>query len=117
LGVLSLAVLPAEHLHMTHEHDGHHAEVVHRHFAPHHPLGEPSLADFDDHDVHWLSSWFTSPPRTDQQVSLQQLATQPPLFLLPQLTHERTVRIDDVSVHDPPPVTPCGLRAPPSLAL
>jgi hypothetical protein len=117
LGVLSLALLPAEHVHVAHEHDGYHADVVHRHFAPHHAAGSASLADYDDPDVHWLSSWFTAPQPAPLPASVDFVEAELSLLLPPQLTCERSVRIDDVSVHDPPPVTPSGLRAPPSFSV
>ena len=113
-GLLSLALLPAEHVHVVHEHDGHHSEMVHRHFAPHDGAGSRSLADDDDSDVHWLSSWFTSPQRPQHGVVLQQLSSGPQNLVPLKATGERTVRIDDVSVHDPPSTAPLALRAPPT---
>ena len=63
LAVLSLAVLPPEHLHLTRTHDGHHSDVVHRHYSPHLPADAmTSIGDHDDQPV-WLDAPFTTPTR------------------------------------------------------
>jgi hypothetical protein len=38
MSVLGLAALPTEHLHAAAIRDGHQAEIVHRHFEPHHAV-------------------------------------------------------------------------------
>jgi hypothetical protein len=116
-GVLSLAVLPAEHVHVAQVRDGHHAGVVHRHYEPHHAAGRDTNFTDDDHDIHWLDSSFTSPQPTPHQPPIHQLLNERPQLQAPEATCRRTARLDSVSVHDPPPLTPSGLRAPPPAAI
>ena len=118
LAVLALALLPPEHVHSAEPHDGHHANVVHRHFEPHHRSeAQPSVdhAD-DDHEVQWLTTSFTSyrtvaPIGADSAVVGQTEAT-----LHPPSTRSAILPALFVSVHDPPWATACGPRAPPLLS-
>lgn len=122
LGVLSLALLPPEHLHVTQTHDGHYSDVVHRHYTPHTPhqlangtasIGDHSIGDHDDQAV-WLDAPFTTStkvvapaPSVDAVLNQGQLAAPLPLKRLD------AVAFAALLVHDPPLTTPPGLRAPP----
>ena len=116
LGVLTLAVLPAEHLHVAGTEDGHHADVIHRHWEVHRPAGaETHVAHEDDHATLWLDSPFTDP----EVVSRIYPDAQGLFFDLPvprpQQASRFTTPFVRVSVHDPPGNTSHGLRGPPSL--
>ena len=113
-GMLALVWLPPEHVHATHTDEGHHAEVVHRHYEAHHPAGDERTVDHDADDlVQWLDSPFTSPTRVSQvppsllclhdDVPVQQ-TLQPSRWTLPYV---------HASVHDPPWGASHGLRGPP----
>jgi len=119
LGVLSLAFLPSEHLHVTRTHDGHHSDVVHRHYtphAPHHPVaGTTARVGDDDDQPRWLDSPFTSPrsaapvhPGNQVLLNQNRPVAPAPLTRLPAVTFVHP------SVHDPPLKTPPGLRGPPA---
>jgi hypothetical protein len=116
--VLALALLPPEHVHSAEPHDGHHANVVHRHFEPHHRSeAQPSVdhAD-DDHDVQWLTTSFTS-SRTVTRIGVDsEVGGQTAATLHPPSTRRAILPTLFVSVHDPPWATACGLRAPPPLS-
>lgn len=116
-GLVGLALLPPEHVHLTEAPDGHHSDVVHRHYAPHHPIESHSNLDGQDHDIHWLDLAFTSPRSTPQQPLLNLVLSKCLQVLGPELTCDRAARVDDVSVHDPPPLGSFGLRAPPALSI
>lgn len=118
LAVLAFGVLPAEHVHPARAHDGHHSDVVHRHFEPHHPQGTQSaIDDADDDDVEWLTTSFTS-PKTDGHVCPDSHFVELDLSTTrPELTSRATVQTLFVSVHDPPWATPSGLRGPPASRL
>lgn len=114
LGLLSLASLPPEHVHLrAHDDDHHQAEVVHRHLAPH--LGGPREADLD-HDgevaLYLAHAFVAAPPAPEPSPGVAILVsmtdgTSPPLpaAALTRL-HRRT--------HDPPWRAVSLLRGPPS---
>jgi hypothetical protein len=117
LGVFSLALLPLEHLHVTRTPDGHHSDVVHRHYAPHRPISGTGIGD-EDHDdqPQWLDSPFISPELKSPGDGSSRLATVSLPIPPPLPTSQWTPRILDVSAHDPPWAAPPGLRAPPFLS-
>src|SRR5712691_7671038 len=79
LGVLGLAWLPPEHVHITRTHGDHHADVVHRHFESHHPIGNEVRVGDDDDDVRWLDgSSFTYPKPAPHIYPVDQVLTEIP---------------------------------------
>jgi hypothetical protein len=115
LAVVSLVLLPPEHVHTTRIHDGHHSDLVHRHFEGHRSdAAKQSFDDDDDQVVQWLDSRFTSPrPASHTHPPVTPFLTTVPPLLLPQPTSRRILTAIDVSVHDPPGIPSSGLRAPP----
>lgn len=114
LGVLGLALLPAEHVHARTGH-GHHTEVVHRHFQPHHTVGEAARFDDDDHDGEalYLTAVFTAPSIASVVHLTGALFVAPvPLLKPPQLSGS-ALPSPDAPGHDPPGTSSHGLRAPP----
>ncbi len=112
LGMLTLALLPPEHLHAAGTEEDHHADVIHRHWEAHHPAA-PAVHE-DDHATLWIDSPFTHPEVTshvapDAQGAVSDLSR-------PRDASLHAWPIVRVSVHDPPGVTSNGLRAPPFLA-
>ena len=115
LGVLGLGLLPGEHVHSRTE-QGHHTELVHRHFEPHHPIDAGvRVEDEDDHDgeAQFLTSAFTTSKAPD---SVRRVDAA--LFgLLPPVGGEEPAQCTppspDASGHDPPVAFSPGLRAPP----
>jgi hypothetical protein len=118
LGVLGLGLLPAEHLHVAETADGHHSQLIHRHFDrhPHHPTDTHAIVEHDGHEdqqAKQLDSLFTGPQASSQ--------VHPPCQLLyerapdAQLSQCASVLPPDVdtSAHDPPWLASSGLRAPP----
>ena len=61
LGVIGLALLPPEHVHLAADHYDVRAEVVHRHFQPHHPVAPQIHVENLDEDATYLNSAFTIP--------------------------------------------------------
>lgn len=116
LGVLSLAFLPPEHLH-TRTHDGHHSDVIHRHYEPHHPTAgyRQSVGDTDDDDHPlWLASSFIGASPAAQIHSIDQLLHEDTRVEPSPLTWLGSVTRARPSIHDPPPKTSSGLRGPPA---
>jgi len=113
--LLASGFLPAEHVHVARDHDGHHSDVVHRHFEPHHQPGPQAAIDDeeDDHDVQWLITSFTSPETARQAAPASQLIEHDVSISPPEVTSHARVQPLFVSVHDPPWATASGLRAPP----
>jgi hypothetical protein len=118
LAMLGFAVLPAEHIHVARTHDGHHSDVVHRHFESHHlPRTDTRVGHVDDDDeVQWLTNAFAgpnslryAPPRVEPAIA--------PSIPDPPLTVRRAIQPLFVSVHDPPWTPPSGLRAPPAFLI
>jgi len=114
LGLLGLALLPPEHVH-DQDHDGHHTELVHRHFEAHHPVPDQTHVDDDaDEDAHYLIAVFTeSEPsfhggRVDDVVAADVALTSPPLV--------SQVALDSPAAlgHDPPWRYSLSPRAPPT---
>ena len=116
LGVLTLAALPAEHLHAAEAADGHHEDVIHRHWEVHHPAGtEPPVTHEADHATRWMDSPFThpevvSPINPDAQGPSSNL-----LVSRPKDAPRHTLPSVRLSVHDPPGIASNGLRGPPFL--
>ena len=115
LGVLGLAFLPPEHVHLAADHDHLRAEVVHRHFAPHHAAAPQTHVENPDDDPTYLSSVFTVPG--DASVAGPDyvgLVASQPEDTVPGFTqwHRRT---RDLRAHDPPWACGHGLRGPPQL--
>jgi len=123
LGVLGLALLPREHVHVLQAAEGHHSDLIHRHFEPHRPdvdarghtAGALPGVDHPDEDAQYLSSPFIGPDPAPQIAPAQlpvaahsSVPRLPPLLgWLPRLPH--------ASAHGPPPwARPHGLRAPPT---
>jgi hypothetical protein len=119
IGVLGLLFLPAEHIHAGDAPDGHHAEVIHRHFDPHHsPAQGVAFEHGDDHDdVQWLSLAFVNPHRIPHVYPAAQVAHKLLSACLPPLTFHGSVEDVFASAHDPPWQTHTGLRGPPSPSL
>jgi len=110
-------LLPPEHVHALHASDGHHEDLVHRHFAPHpqhHADAHTTVEDADDdHDVQWLTTAFTNPGTNRQVDSCAQRFVSGLVLQRPDVTAHGIVGSLFVSVHDPPWSTSSGLRAPP----
>jgi hypothetical protein len=114
LGVLGMVLLPPEHAHVAHASDGHHSEVVHRHFESHHaPAGAVTLSD-DDDDVVWLDSSFTTPTPPSSFSPLCNLLHERVEQRVAEPTRDRTISASRLSTHDPPWLAASGFRAPPS---
>lgn len=118
VSIASLLVLPTEHLHRTEMHDGHHASVIHRHFAPHHDTSEhTNRLGYGDDDPEWLDSPFL---RTNVTPRLQapDVRLGERFVVPPPASPIRGHAVDDApqSFRDPP-LTPSGLRGPPLLPL
>jgi hypothetical protein len=116
LGVLGLAFLPPEHVHRAADHDDHHrAEVVHRHFAPHHAAAPQTHVENPDDDATYLSSVFTVPADASAVGPDNScLVASQPEDAAPGFTQwHRQAR--DLRAHDPPWACATGLRGPPQL--
>jgi hypothetical protein len=128
--VLSLALLPPQHVHVAHTGDGHHTGVVHRHVEAHQPVNPVSPvpvspvshdARFDhdeDEEVAWLddSSFIGARPASPQPTLVELLNERPEPAPLEQM-REGAVRTVRASVHDPPWLPATALRAPPASRL
>jgi hypothetical protein len=116
LGIVGMAVLPPEHVHLGADHDDHvRPEVVHRHFAPHHQISIETHVEPPEADATYIHAAFTVP----EQASLAAPDT-PPFVVLPQAEvlvistqWHQTGR--DLRDHDPPWARPHALRGPPRL--
>ena len=116
LGILGLALLPPEHVHLGEDHDDHvRPDVVHRHFTPHHQISIETHVEPTEDDATYIHDAFTVPA----QASLAAPHT-PPFVVLPQ--QEVVLGITqwqptgcDLRVHDPPWACAQGLRGPPRL--
>jgi hypothetical protein len=115
LGVLGLALLPPEHLHVTRTDDGRHSDVIHRHYEPHHPAAAEASVGHEDDEALWLDSPFTSPKLASKVYPVNQCLNEELPLSQAQQTSRRTLPFVHVSVHDPPSATSHGLRAPPFL--
>ena len=116
LGVLGLALLPPEHLHVARAADGLDSDLIHRHFEPHHPVGaESNIGHFENDEALWLDSPFTGPTAALQVYPVTQSLTEDLPVPQPQQTWRSGLPFAHVSVHDPPSATSHGLRAPPFL--
>jgi hypothetical protein len=116
-GVLGLALLPAEHMHRVEVADGHHSEIIHRHFESHHPIGSHARIDHDDDDreVQWLTTSFLHPNHAGQPSPDSALVDDRPHASAVEPSLRRTFQPLHVSIHDPPCRVPSCLRGPPSL--
>jgi hypothetical protein len=117
LGVLALALLPPEHVHVTQTDDGHHSEVTHRHFEPHHQVAAEERVDHEDDQARWLDSPFIGPQPLSHVYRVDQFLHEDLPILEPQQASRRTQPFIHVSVHDPPSASSHGLRAPPSFSV
>lgn len=118
LGVLSLVFLPPEHLHVTRTHDGHHSDIIHRHYTPHQSgAGNTASVADDDDQPRWLDPPFIGARPAAQIHPIDQLLDQKPPTLPPPLPRLRSFAVTYPSVHGPPSKTPSGLRAPPCLSV
>ena len=116
LGMLTLALLPPEHLHAAGIEEDHHADVIHRHWEEHHPAEtEAPAVHEDDHATLWIDSLFTHPEVTSHVAPDGQGAVSDDLSR-PRDASRHAWPIVRVSVHDPPRVRSNGLRAPPFLS-
>jgi hypothetical protein len=121
LAVVGAVLLPAEHVHALDAADGHHADLVHRHFAlhqQHHADDHTTVENADDdHDVQWLTTAFTKPGTSKHVHSSEQSCVTGLVLQRPDVTAHGIAGSLFVSVHDPPWSTPSGLRAPPSFRI
>jgi len=116
LGVLTLAALPAEHLHAAEAADRHHEDVVHRHWDAHHSAGtEGPVAHDAGHGTLWIDSPFTHPEVVSHINPDAQGAPSELLVSRPQDAGRPTLPFVRLSVHDPPGIASNGLRGPPLL--
>ena len=111
--MLGLGLLPSEHVHVIQTQDGHHSDVIHRHFESHHPIETEASISHEDDDIQWLESSFTSPKPPTHAFPVHQLLNARVQAPPPEPTCEGTIRAVRVSVHDPPWMSASGLRAPP----
>jgi hypothetical protein len=116
LSVLTLAALPVQHLHAAGTEEGHHAEVIHRHWDGHHPAGpEAPAAHEDDQATRWMDSPFTH-PEVVSHIDPDVQGVLFDLFISRSKDASRLVLpFVRFSVHDPPDTTSHGLRGPPFL--
>jgi hypothetical protein len=114
LGVLSLAVLPPQHLHVSRTDDGHHRDFIHRHFEPHHPITHETTFDDEDHDPQWLDSSFTTPKPAPEVFPLRPSAAVALVVIPSPIAPWCALRAEHAPVHGPPGTTPQALRAPPA---
>jgi hypothetical protein len=113
VAVLTLGVLPAEHVHAWRTSDGHAHDVVHRHFDAHHRTTSPVSIDDADDELQWLSTSFTG---SRARVQVRGSAAVAELHIAtsqPKSTSRAIGQVLYASVHDPPWATSSGLRAPP----
>jgi hypothetical protein len=116
LGVLGLALLPAEHLHTVRTEDGRHPDVVHRHLAPHAQPGSRTRVGDDDHhdEAVWIVSSFITPASAAHVYPVADLPAEDlPVARPTQADRGRTPSVP-ASGHDPPWARSYGLRAPPT---
>ena len=114
LGFLGLSVLPPEHVHFAAAHEDHEpAEVVHRHFEPHHATSPQPHVESPD-DATYLANLFV--------VSAPHALGAPSAFVVvaaaPEPESQSFTRWHasgrDLRVHDPPWARSNALRGPPS---
>ena len=117
--VLAFAVLPPEHIHVARIHDGHHSDVLHRHFEPHHRAATHAAVNHADEErnVQWLTASFTHPNAARQVAPDNQRVEHALSIPGPELTARGTVQPLVGPVHDPPWAISSGLRAPPTVLI
>lgn len=116
IGLLGLAVLPPEHVHVGAAHDGRHEAVIHRHFEAHHESvdGAIRLDDGDDEPI-WPDAPFVVTSRTPA----------PSLTATPVLRGAGSIALASAGrwerhaagsspIHDPPLISFAGFRGPPA---
>jgi len=108
-----MPMLPPEHVHVTESEHGH-SEIIHRHFESHHHAAHAPEFDHQDEDAAlWVDTPFVNvaaiPIPTADRTVVQELPE-----LQPRPLPRWTLEFDHISVHDPPWVSPTGLRAPPT---
>jgi hypothetical protein len=114
VGVLGLGVLPPEHVHFVADHDHEPAELVHRHFEPHHTTSLQAHVESPE-AATYLSGVFIVPA--------QEAPIAPGAFVVVAVTPEPITRNcthwrgsgRDLRVHDPPWARCHPLRGPPFL--
>ena len=114
-GLVGLALLPPEHVHVAANHDHGRTEVVHRHFEPHHATAPQTHVENPDDDPTYLSSAFTVPtPVSVVGHGNAWVLAATSGVAAPGFTqwHRRT---RDLRVHDPPWACVHSLRGPPQL--
>ena len=117
LGVVALALLPPEHVHLGADHDDHvRPETVHRHFAPHHPIAIQTHVEPPDDEATYLDNAFAPLPQFAGPGP-----QQPSYAVLPEIPVTRRVttwhpKSRDLRAHDPPWADAPSLRGPPSLS-
>jgi hypothetical protein len=116
-GVLGLALLPTEHMHRVEVQDGHHVEIIHRHFESHHPIGSHSRIDHDDddHEIQWITTSFFHPNYAGQPSPDSEHVDGRPQASAVEPSFQGTFQQLHVSIHGPPGSTSHGLRGPPTL--
>jgi hypothetical protein len=119
-GLVGTLVLPPEHVHVTESEEHGHSEFIHRHFEGHHPgeVGGPAHARAEiDHQDEDAALWIDAPfvvATTAALPSVERVVLQELPELQPRPLPRWTLEFDHISVHDPPWVSPIGLRAPPT---
>ena len=117
LGVLGLDVLPPEHVHLGVDLADHvRLEVLHRHYAPHHPTFNQTHVEPGENEATYLSDAFTMPtPAAAQgpdEASFVLLADG----CLPLGATQWHPVGRDLRAHAPPWAYGYALRGPPSLS-
>ena len=113
-GVIAVAWLPQEHMHLDRTADGHRTAIIHQHYEPHHPL-ETEVGHDDSADrIEWLSSSFTPPKPTVSVHPIQPLLDVPVPEPRLRPVRQWTQGPPQVFIDDPPGTSTLGLRAPPS---
>jgi hypothetical protein len=114
VAVLGVVWLPSEHVH-SFTGEGEHADVIHRHIAPHHGHEPGAAIDHEDGDARYLSSPFT-PQKLSSPTAPASHVTSVDLVALETASLPGWALTSlHVRVHDPPWISSPGLRGPPTL--
>jgi hypothetical protein len=112
-GILGLAILPPEHVHLG-DHDDHARAEVHRHYQPHQPTAIQTHVEPPDQDATYLSDAFIVPaPVSTDAPEESPSALIAPLDLQPRHAVWQPAG-RDLRAHDPPWARAHALRGPPS---
>jgi hypothetical protein len=116
LGLVGLAVLPAEHIHAVQTDNGHRSDVVHRHVGAHHHTAPTDPAVDEDHhdEALWLGSSFVVPPSGSPVHPLSHLLYEVLWITDAPRIVRATLSTPPIAGHDPPWTRSLAPRAPPS---